>query len=86
MRPTLPSLVNILVPVKRSIDYAVYAERHLLRLLGCRWGLLTAALRKIRIASDGKGVDTTVKHSMVSLWPVLGWLETDPAEPLRRDR
>ncbi|WWD22370.1 hypothetical protein CI109_106861 [Kwoniella shandongensis] len=42
MRPTLPRLVNILVPVKRSIDYAV----------------------KIRVASDGKGVDTTVKHSM----------------------
>lgn len=44
MRPTSPSLVNILVPVKRAIDYAV----------------------KIRIASDGKGVDTSVKHSMVS--------------------
>ncbi|RSH90675.1 hypothetical protein EHS25_001280 [Saitozyma podzolica] len=42
MRPTLPSLINVLVPVKRSIDYAV----------------------KIRIASDGKGVDTNVKHSM----------------------
>ncbi|WWC58073.1 uncharacterized protein I303_100608 [Kwoniella dejecticola CBS 10117] len=42
MRPTLPRLVNILVPVKRSIDYAV----------------------KIRVASDGKGVDTNVKHSM----------------------
>ncbi|WVQ93841.1 hypothetical protein IAU59_000919 [Kwoniella sp. CBS 9459] len=43
MRPTLPSLkYNILVPVKRSIDYAV----------------------KIRVASDGKGVDTNVKHSM----------------------
>ncbi|WVR03458.1 hypothetical protein IAU60_000449 [Kwoniella sp. DSM 27419] len=43
MRPTLPSLkYNILVPVKRSIDYAV----------------------KIRVASDGKGVDTSVKHSM----------------------
>lgn len=45
MRPSVPSLVNILVPVKRAIDYAV----------------------KIRIAKDGKGVDTTVKHSMVSL-------------------
>lgn len=43
MRPSTPSLVNILVPVKRAIDYAV----------------------KIRIAKDGKGVDTTVKHSMV---------------------
>jgi electron transfer flavoprotein beta subunit len=43
MRPSAPSLVNILVPVKRAIDYAV----------------------KIRIAKDGKGVDTTVKHSMV---------------------
>ncbi|AFR98066.1 electron transfer flavoprotein beta subunit [Cryptococcus neoformans] len=42
MRPTLPSLINILVPVKRSIDYAV----------------------KIRVAADGKGVDTNVKHSM----------------------
>ncbi|KAJ9126093.1 hypothetical protein QFC24_002365 [Naganishia onofrii] len=42
MRPSVPSLVNILVPVKRAIDYAV----------------------KIRIAKDGKGVDTTVKHSM----------------------
>ncbi|RXK39099.1 electron transfer flavoprotein beta subunit [Tremella mesenterica] len=42
MRPTLPRLINILVPVKRSIDYAV----------------------KIRVASDGKGVDTNVKHSM----------------------
>ncbi|ORY34350.1 hypothetical protein BCR39DRAFT_517866 [Naematelia encephala] len=42
MRPTLPSLIHVLIPVKRSIDYAV----------------------KIRIASDGKGVDTTVKHSM----------------------
>ncbi|WWC66885.1 uncharacterized protein I206_100792 [Kwoniella pini CBS 10737] len=42
MRPTVPRLVNILVPVKRSIDYAV----------------------KIRVASDGKGVDTNVKHSM----------------------
>ncbi|KAI5451279.1 putative electron transfer flavoprotein subunit [Naganishia albida] len=42
MRPSTPSLVNILVPVKRAIDYAV----------------------KIRIAKDGKGVDTTVKHSM----------------------
>ncbi|ODN97088.1 hypothetical protein I350_08068 [Cryptococcus amylolentus CBS 6273] len=44
MRPSLPSLVNILVPVKRSIDYAV----------------------KIRVASDGKSVDTNVKHSMAS--------------------
>lgn len=43
MRPSTPSLINILVPVKRAIDYAV----------------------KIRIAKDGKGVDTTVKHSMV---------------------
>ncbi|WWC85757.1 uncharacterized protein L201_000623 [Kwoniella dendrophila CBS 6074] len=42
MRPTVPRLVNILVPVKRSIDYAV----------------------KIRVASDGKSVDTNVKHSM----------------------
>ncbi|ORX34645.1 hypothetical protein BD324DRAFT_634330 [Kockovaella imperatae] len=42
MRPTLPSLIHILVPVKRSIDYAV----------------------KIRVASDQKGVDTSVKHSM----------------------
>lgn len=47
MRPSTPSLVNILVPVKRAIDYAV----------------------KIRIANDGKGVDTTVKHSMVSTPP-----------------
>jgi electron transfer flavoprotein beta subunit len=45
MRPSTPSLVNILVPVKRAIDYAV----------------------KIRIAKDGKGVDTTVKHSMVCI-------------------
>lgn len=25
MRPTIPKLINVLVPVKRSIDYAVYA-------------------------------------------------------------
>ncbi|WVO14857.1 hypothetical protein L204_102496 [Cryptococcus depauperatus] len=42
MKPTLATLINILVPVKRSIDYAV----------------------KIRVASDGKSVDTNVKHSM----------------------
>lgn len=34
--------MRILVPIKRTIDYAV----------------------KIRIASDGKGVDTNVKHAM----------------------
>jgi electron transfer flavoprotein beta subunit len=49
MRPSQTSLVNILVPVKRAIDYAV----------------------KIRIAKDGKGVDTTVKHSMVSWIDVI---------------
>ncbi|KAK1926219.1 hypothetical protein DB88DRAFT_481126 [Papiliotrema laurentii] len=42
MQPSIPRLAHILVPVKRSIDYAV----------------------KIRIASNGKGVDTSVKHSM----------------------
>ena len=44
MIPSRVNLINVLVPVKRAIDYAV----------------------KIRIAKDGKGVDTTVKHSMVS--------------------
>lgn len=44
MRPTQASLINVLVPVKRAIDYAV----------------------KIRVAKDGMGVDTSVKHSMVS--------------------
>ncbi|BEJ11024.1 hypothetical protein CspHIS471_0104460 [Cutaneotrichosporon sp. HIS471] len=39
---TRPARANILVPVKRAIDYAV----------------------KIRIAKDGKGVDTNVKYSM----------------------
>lgn len=43
MRPTpISSALRILVPVKRTIDYAV----------------------KIRVASDGKGVDTNVKHAM----------------------
>jgi len=46
MIPSRTNLINILVPVKRAIDYAV----------------------KIRIAKDGKGVDTTVKHSMVCPW------------------
>jgi electron transfer flavoprotein beta subunit len=45
MIPSRVNLINVLVPVKRAIDYAV----------------------KIRIAKDGKGVDTTVKHSMVSM-------------------
>ena len=40
MIPSRVNLINVLVPVKRAIDYAV----------------------KIRIAKDGKGVDTTVKH------------------------
>ncbi|UZJ52205.1 hypothetical protein CBS101457_001525 [Exobasidium rhododendri] len=42
MRPTLVNNLRVLVPVKRTIDYAV----------------------KIRVASDGKGVDTNVKHAM----------------------
>ena len=43
MRPTQAlQAIRILVPVKRTIDYAV----------------------KIRVASDGKGVDTNVKHAM----------------------
>lgn len=43
MRPTsIASSLRIVVPVKRTIDYAV----------------------KIRVASDGKGVDTNVKHAM----------------------
>ena len=42
MRASLVNQLRVLVPVKRSIDYAV----------------------KIRVASDGKGVDTNVQHSM----------------------
>ncbi len=43
MRPTQAlQAIRIVVPVKRTIDYAV----------------------KIRVASDGKGVDTNVKHAM----------------------
>lgn len=43
MRPTsINQALRVLVPVKRTIDYAV----------------------KIRVASDGKGVDTNVKHAM----------------------
>jgi len=42
MRVTLPTTMRLMVPIKRTIDYAV----------------------KIRVASDGKGVDTNVKHSM----------------------
>lgn len=43
MRPTpIASALRVMVPVKRTIDYAV----------------------KIRVASDGKGVDTNVKHAM----------------------
>lgn len=55
MRPSTPSLVNILVPVKRAIDYAV----------------------KIRIAKDGKGVDTTVKHSMVCRFSIEASRDAD---------
>jgi electron transfer flavoprotein beta subunit len=76
MRPTLPSLINVLVPVKRSIDYAVYVVscRPFLRLHFSKTSrsirtlaeaLALTRYRKIRIASDGKGVDTNVKHSMV---------------------
>lgn len=42
MRPSLVNQLRVLVPVKRTIDYAV----------------------KIRVNSDGKGVDTNVKHAM----------------------
>ncbi|PWY98770.1 putative electron transfer flavo protein beta chain [Testicularia cyperi] len=42
MRATLVNQLRVLVPVKRTIDYAV----------------------KIRVASDGKGVDQNVKFSM----------------------
>ncbi|WFD02488.1 Putative electron transfer flavoprotein subunit [Malassezia obtusa] len=42
MRATLVNQLRVLVPIKRTIDYAV----------------------KIRVASDGKGVDTNVQHSM----------------------
>ncbi|CCU98012.1 unnamed protein product [Malassezia sympodialis ATCC 42132] len=42
MRASLVNQLRVLVPVKRTIDYAV----------------------KIRVASDGKGVDTNVQHSM----------------------
>ena len=53
MIPSRTNLINILVPVKRAIDYAV----------------------KIRIAKDGKGVDTTVKHSMVRPRPLASCIE-----------
>ncbi|WFD35702.1 Putative electron transfer flavoprotein subunit [Malassezia cuniculi] len=42
MRASLVNQLRVLVPVKRTIDYAV----------------------KIRVASDGKGVDQNVQHSM----------------------
>ncbi|KAI3627491.1 Putative electron transfer flavoprotein subunit [Malassezia furfur] len=42
MRASLVNQLRVLVPIKRTIDYAV----------------------KIRVASDGKGVDTNVQHSM----------------------
>ena len=76
MRPTLPSFIKILVPVKRSIDYAVCVQTGNL-------GLVLTFCRKIRIASDGKGVDTNVKHSMVSLNNAS---TAEVQESIRRDR